>query len=286
MQTVKDDWLNDMLANENWLVSSHESFASQVGLSGIDVSVRFIGNKSIGYKLLIIVLLDKAEQAIVSLRNNSKLTILSDDLVTATGYEVYSIVFGDDCAYAGFSVGDLTKYSHDSLFLFFESICPPSTQNVGDVKEKNRSINDKFQSWTRKNLSKFISINDFDSICLKKENNSLHVLELKRIQQDPQKWCPYLDDFSNYYACQKIAGNKFRTVVYNADCNEKVAVFRFFEISNNNALRGIRYVVLSSQGSPLTTKKLYQSGERKQEFESRNRRKPSYIEKCEFKEIR
>jgi len=170
------------------------------------------------------------------------------------------------------------------LCSFFEQINPAYTKNTGNVKAENQSINDSFQSWTRSNLSGFLTINDFDSLCLKEKDSSLHVLELKRVQEEPEEWCPYLDDFSNYYACQKISGRKFRVIVYNELSITKVAVFKFDEIEKHKFV-GRRWVVSTSSCGPITTEKLYLCREGFKTFESQNRRKPKYISKCNLKDF-
>ncbi len=104
MPTVKCDWLNDLLAEEGWLVSSHSSFASQLDMVNVDVSVRFIGNRSIGYQLLMVILLDDVESSISRLQNNIKLIELFDSLTKASSHEMFIIFFGKDCCYAGDSI--------------------------------------------------------------------------------------------------------------------------------------------------------------------------------------
>lgn len=284
MRTVKSDWLNDLLANENWFVSSHKSFADRTGLTEADVSLRFIGNRSLGYKLILVILLENAETLFESFSINTKLNEFFKLLKKVSSQDLYCLVFGKDCTYAGEDVESLNQYTHEDLVEFFKQLFPSSVENVGDVKEENQSINDSFQFWTRCKLSKYITVNDFDALCVKEKNGSLHVLELKRIKDSPQEWCPYLDDAANYLACKGLIQNKFRTVAYNDNSDEMVAVFKLDEIGKEK-INGTRYVLSQSDCGPITTEKLYMCRQNNKQFESKNRRRPKFVKDCKFKEV-
>lgn len=284
MQTEKGDWLNDLLASESWLVSSHQSFVDRAGLTEADISLRFVGNRSIGYKFILVILQDDARALVDSLSSNTELEALFKLLRKVSSQSLYCLVFGKNCAYAGEDIKGLDLYTHDSLTSFFKKIIPPSVENVGNVKEENQSINDSFQSWTRSKLSKYIAVNDFDAICVKEENGSLHILELKRIKANPQEWCPYLDDAANYLACKQLVQNKFRTIAYNEGSDEAVAVFKLDDVSKEN-ISGTRYVLSQSSCGPITTEKLYMCRQNNQKFESKNKRHPKSVKSCKFGEI-
>lgn len=235
--TDKSDWFNDYLSKKGLLVSSHSSIKKYLDYEDedYDISVRFIGNVRIGYDYLLIIITNNMN----SFTPNQKLKILIDNLSCKFKKNIYTLVLPQQNYQKNqfLSAEDgLNFYKHDIEYLqnFFHSINNSFTEDIGTSKEENKSINDNFQQWTRLYLSKYITINDFDALSV--DTAKLYILELKRVEEDINTWLPYLDDYGNYIACDTIIKslgldlNHFRTIAYNVDNKENVAICILFSI--------------------------------------------------------
>jgi hypothetical protein len=237
--TNKTDWLNDKLAKKGLLVSSHHTFNTYLGYDNqdYDISLRFIGNISIGYNYILVIITDELNnfKATTQIKN----TILK--LSALFNKSVYTLVSANTKTDMNFLVStngvDFDLHDSDGLKLFFTKINHNYTQDIGVTKELNKSINDNFQQWTRNNLSKFITINDFDAISI--HTPSAYILELKRVEEDINTWLPYLDDYANYKACDNIIKslkldlNHFRTIAYNINNENEIAICMLISIEKD-----------------------------------------------------
>lgn len=227
--TNKSDWLNDKLAEKGLLVSSHHTFNTYLGYNNIDydISLRFIGNVSMGYNYILVIIVDnldlfkatsQVQSVILKLSTLFKKNVYT--LVSTNSEDIDFLVSLDGISFQ--------YYNSEDLKNFFTGINVQYTQNLGTIKEVNKSINDNFQKWTRSNLSKFITINDFDAISI--NTSTIYILELKRVEEDINTWLPYLDDYGNYKACDNIIKslnldlNHFRTIAYNLNNQDKIAI--------------------------------------------------------------
>ena len=109
-----------------------------------------------------------------------------------------------------FDTKNFINTNSEKLKEYFTKFNSRITENPGTFKAINKSINDSFQKWTRKNLSKYLVINDFDIII---KGKSL-IIELKRVKEGLNSWKPYLDDNGNYLALLNICkANKLKLLV-------------------------------------------------------------------------
>lgn len=240
-QTSKEDWLTDKLSEKGLFVSSHSSLNKHLGFEekNYDVSIRFIGNTALGYNFLLVIIVDDINE----FKNNisSNITIFINKLSEKLNKQVYTVISMKSIECQKFLASSngkkFNEYNSDLLKTFFENINQQYTKNVGTSKDINKSYNDNFQVWTRKNLSKYITINDFDAISI--DTPTVYIIELKRVDEDINTWLPYLDEYANYKACESIIKdlnldlNHFRTIGYNKKNENEIGVFIFTSIQQD-----------------------------------------------------
>lgn len=244
--TEKKDWLNDFLSEKGFLVSSHLSMNEMLGLEKeTDISIRFMGNRRISFFYFLIILAPSnlIDKTVDDLTNNQKVIDLLHKFNSFFDKELSILVLenGEDFQskyYTSLDSKSYTFHDNDTLSNFFSGLHNDFTSNIGSSKEINKTVNDIFQAWTRAYLSKFITVNDFDVVWIDK---TAYILELKRVEEDIDTWEPYLDDSSNYIACQQIINQsninpkvgKFLTIVYNENQSDLAGVFVFTNISKD-----------------------------------------------------
>jgi hypothetical protein len=225
--TQQDDWLYESLsANASILISGHPSLSQSLGLS-VDqiVSILFVGNKReiIGY-VVTIKARDGTKQTIQdvkeALSGNAVIGRLgqilgSPPLIVICSEEEHDFVVSDD-------VIAFREVDDAGMRETLSKMDKRLTQNVGVMKEINKSINDKFQLWRRGNTSKYYVFHDFDAISV----NPSVIFELKRVQENLETWKPFVDDSSNYATLNLIGrsrGIPIRVIAYNIDVKERIA---------------------------------------------------------------
>lgn len=230
--TEKKDWLNDYLGNkDSFYVSSHNSFNAKVELpDSYDISIRFVGNQRMDYEFLLVLIVDSLD--LKHLTDNSKVDNFMILFSKKFNKQLHIIIaqkdVSSDIFFTSTKTSDFKKYSSKELRDYFTKINPNITNETGVLKEINKTMNDSFQYWTRNNLSKYITVNDIDAFFI--SDSIVFILELKRVKEDLKTWLPYIDDISNYKACDKIVKslessfNNFRTVAYNIDNDKEVAI--------------------------------------------------------------
>lgn len=242
--TIKEDWLNNYLADNECFVSDHRSYSDSIGIPLEDkISLRFFGNMAIGYNFILVInaknikyyeglLIHRLEEHRVALEK-----IFDKDISV--------LVFSDECPDSFIIMENDTQEILTTLELkkFFEKINSKLVQDIGAFKRINKTSNDYFQLWTAENLSKFITFNDIDAFYIGwdsnvNSNNILHIFELKRPEESYLTWEPYLDDSSNYKAGKWMETNhsssskiRFRVICYNLSHENKVAWFIVDEVS-------------------------------------------------------
>ncbi len=232
--TIKDDWMNDYLSDHGYFVSDHESYRISLGLpKQAKVSLRFFGNVKIGYFYAIVINCDESgwKQCITTsiLEHKEKLKGILDGNISILMFDNNKDSF---CIYDG----AISKISSAQLVTYFSNINSDLTAESGTFKQINRTTNDAFQVWTRKNLSKYVSCNDIDAF--KIMGDTIEFVELKRPVQDCYNWLPYLNDYGNYKALQ-VMGRVNRniksifTLSYNANNNAKFVVFELDRIERD-----------------------------------------------------
>jgi len=77
--------------------------------------------------------------------------------------------------------------------------------------------------------------------------------ELKRIKSDVADWAPYLDEASQYYALDALAGRggyKFRVMAYNRNIKGSYGIYILDDVSNES-IKGRKMIMPSQQKSPF-----------------------------------
>jgi hypothetical protein len=252
-RTMKNDWLNDFLARiPGMIVSDHLSFSKMIGLSAQDnAAIRFVANRNQVFTYILTIQSNMAEWHRVkkTLTSNDGfgqlLTTIRDVLKYPTPILLYDNNYSDK-----YSIAADLKGFHDvddlSLHSFFTNLNEGMTKDPGNVgKQINRSVNDSFQVWTRRYLSRYVVVNDFDALLIREISSQLPIVfELKRIQEDVDTWEPYIDDQANYAAilhiCQTINAI-FYTIAYQIDRTDLIAL--------HTITRADKYVI---EGSMIT----------------------------------
>ncbi|MGN7299084.1 hypothetical protein [Ferdinandcohnia sp. SAFN-114] len=228
-QTVKNDWLNDWFADNNYFVSGHEKFSESLNLpEETKVSIRYVSlNKNFLWLLTIEADEGLWQQIQEILEDNVVFDFINSKFEKKMNILIFSPTKQDYFCYKKYN-GKYVNMDGDKLKSAFNNVLPNIDQNVGTIKEVNKSVNDNFQIWTRESLSKFSVINDFDAVYLTKDKQSKNQLfEFKRVKQDLSTWMPYLDDSSNYNRINTISnklGFSNYTLVYKVEEQSKFAV--------------------------------------------------------------
>lgn len=239
--TNTDDWLHTkLLGNEDVFISGHYSFSERIGISqDVVTSLRFAANRReiFGYFLTVnapFISWESIENEI----DASNYTIEKIKMFSNLLNFPITVILYDNEKEGVFSVStDLTRFQRVNslgLKIYFSKYNPKIVQNPGTFKDINRSINDSFQVWTRKNLSKYLVVNDFDMIVPKKSM----IFEFKRIQEDISSWKPYLDDKSNYLALMKICESnnlEMKVIAYGQEAH-KVALHDLKDVNDDTII--------------------------------------------------
>ena len=280
-QTVKEDWLNNFLSFNKYYVSDHELFAKQLKVSSdYKISLRFFGNKIIGYNYILVVKSKKLHwnnffskeslyfistltQILSNSQNKNKLSVLfySEEKLLQGRLNEFGIYFKNK----------IINCDSERLSKYFYFINPKLISSIGGEKRINKTINDYFQYWTKENLSKFISFNDVDAFKIL-ENNKILFLELKRPDESTNTWLPYLDDSANYKAGIQMESDikklKFITISYNSNQNSQISVFKINKITNEKIFGTV------SKGDPQSFNiNSFDSNNNEFNFESDRRRR-------------
>ena len=217
--TDKLDWLTDKL--------------SIFGFVSYKPEFRFIKLQDKYYFFFTIDSLEKTD--LISVMNENHYKTLNNKIsdLFIIGYDNNKFVITKD--------GNTFKELDDKeLSIYFENLNPELTKNVGTSKEINKSQNDSFQIWTRKNLSKYSTINDIDAMYINK--NDIVLLELKRPKtQNHMVWNPYPDDIANYIALEdisKLLKCKYYIITYNI--NDENLVTLHFNLKFNKENKKIQ----------------------------------------------
>ena len=235
MYTDKEDWLIDYYSRyKNFYISGHDSFSKRIGLSNKESEyLHFIGNKKGIYAYILSIGLD-FDRDLEDVKSKVEKSSLIEKIKDVFG-SLHVILYDKEVKEQNdFWVLDSTFINMDSKSLekYFSNINPMLTRNKGTIKNINASINDNFQVWGRKHLSKYIVKTDFDIFTL----NNPTIFELKRVQQDTAEWMPYLDDKANYRCLKKICyQNKmdFKILAYRQDREMEVAYHKIQKIDDD-----------------------------------------------------
>lgn len=256
-QTEKFDWFTTYLSQQPNVLVSDDDFLFKLfnTVSNGEFSIRFIGNARIGYQLFLIIkndnlnFLSAQTQAL-----NNLIDFLNTLLATNLKVIVCKSSLSTDISLASFHIYNKSNSTFnacnaDSLATAFTRINKDYTQNVGNAKTINRTVNDDFQLFTRTKLSHFLIANDLDAIIFKQDQITQHfsiekILELKRINirfNTVNQWKPYTNDTSNYLAVRSICDSiqaADRTIVYYSDeaNGTDVGVHTLTSISRQNIL--------------------------------------------------
>ena len=204
MQTVKNDWLNDLLANHDYHVSGHPTFAEKLGISG-EATLRFARlRENIIYFLAIKPVKKKSvyQQEYLDAFRAGKINLFINkfphliQLFYAEELSVFNLFFP--------SKGYFKEVSFDRMVDFVSHVNEDFRRAAGASKAINVSMNDAFQFWTRNFLSAYAVVNDIDAFTLAGDQPLF--LELKRLStQSIIEWQPYLDDRANFASLNIIA---------------------------------------------------------------------------------
>lgn len=235
-QTAKLDWFTTHLSQQPNVLVSDDDFLLKVSniASNGEFSIRFIGNASIGYRLFLIIKNDDLDfLSNQTLALNNLIDFLNALLATDLIVIICKSSLSSDISLANFYIYEKVRsFFHycnaDRLATAFTNINSNYTENVGETKSINKTVNDDFQLFTRTKLSRFLTANDIDAIVLEQNQTTQlyrieRILELKRIDiqfNTVNTWKPYMKDYSNYNAVRYIcnaSGANDRTIVYYAD---------------------------------------------------------------------
>lgn len=227
-QTVKSDWLNDHLADKSY-VSGHESFRDDLGLPKKAIpAIRYINLSGEYLWLLTIEAPEETWQIIKEeLGENETFKLIKSKFENKLNVLLFSPDIEGSFSYKDHS-RDYVDTDGNGLKQILSNELNGIDTNIGTIKEKNKSINDNFQIWTRENLSKYSVINDFDALQLTDEEGKKGMIyELKRVQEDIATWEPYVDDTRNYQRVNTISsklGFNNVTLAYNVTNKDAFSV--------------------------------------------------------------
>lgn len=248
-ETNKTDWMNDLLAEHDYFVSDHITFSEKLGLPAeYQASLRFFGNVRMGYRYILVIKFNDNENQptfnndIFDLRINEFKRIFGG--LSALNQNFSVLFYSNTGSYFIYFNSKLEYCDSARLSKYFGYIDPSLTSNLGASKKINVSINDNFQYWTRENLSKFITFNDFDAFKLFSDGK-LNILELKRPDKSLiENWFPRTNDIANYKACLRISEDSeyidFCTVAYNSHDQGKLLSVYISNINYQNQITGTR----------------------------------------------
>ena len=247
-KTVKKDWLNDYFSENGTLMSGHPSFAEQFGLSNsISCTIRFIHDyqKANSIFFLTIETTDKKEfENFKSHRNNSALT----GLYNLFGKSLIVLFYSKDSFYMyDFGSGGITDTSSELLKEIIKRLNSNLVLSTGSTKQINKTINDTFQQWTRRELTSKCVVNDIDGIFLR--NGKCILIELKRVKDRLHEWRPFLDDLPNYKALKVISKSINAEVylyAYNENQSDHVAFHFHLDTTRWDCIKG-KFIV----GEPI-----------------------------------
>jgi hypothetical protein len=215
------------------------------GLQREDITVlRFIGNRNITYCLILTVSTDYRQwQRVKTALLATESKVLLEKIRDFIHAPLISIIYDPkvEDKFSIFAGSDFSEVNGVGLSKAITDIDRQITDNVGTIKEINASINDTFQVWTRKYLSKYVTINDFDAFSLEKRI----IYELKRIKGNINDWRPYLDDHANYATLLQITKKANRAalmvVAYERNKPELVALHKIMN-ADKESIKG-RFIV-------------------------------------------
>lgn len=237
-QTEKFDWYTKLLSeHQHILVSDDDAIQKMFGVeTGGEFSLRYVGNKSMGYKVVIIakhpddiVFLNRYPEEVMFISRMARMLFKQRVPIITCKSELSASIANAKFGVFEVENKSVIECSADELAkkVFF-TLDSRLVNNVGEVKELNKSINDDFQLFTRQKLSKYLVANDIDALMT---GGLLLFIELKRIDEafnDLADWMPYLDDFSNYSALHHISktleGSRVRVIAYPKNKSSMVAI--------------------------------------------------------------
>ncbi|MEC3885503.1 hypothetical protein VKA52_17425 [Halobacillus sp. HZG1] len=268
-RTSKSDWLNDWLAQmNNMYVSGHESFRKRLNLPDNSVvTIRYINLRGRYIWILTVESIEEDWSAIkTSLTNNQDFNLINEKF----GKELNILLFSPtNPNIFSYKIFDRNYIDVDSngLIMAFNSQLPNINQNPGTVKNRNKSLNDNFQLWTRSKLSKYSVINDFDAVFLNNgSGKDDYIYELKRVRENMDSWEPYTDELRNYERVNKISGMlSFNNMIlaYNFD-NPNHFAAHYNVNPQNSAIKGTKSVFSVLENSYIDKPKNYVSTRKRQ----------------------
>lgn len=242
MKTEKEDWLNDLLADQPEIfVSGHAKNQSLLDMpEHTCAALRFLGNRN-GPEAYILTIDAKRElwDEIFDKLNDRKSAAFEKIQIwkQQLGFEIPCIIYHElNPDEFGYHRDGEMVIDGRGLLDEFERMSPSLTKNndSGRVKSINISVNDYFQRWGREHLSKYYIINDFDAISINADGH-LTLYELKRVKEDLRTWEPYLDDKSNYSLLMSICRerkHRMRVIVYQVNNKDHVAIHQIISVSD------------------------------------------------------
>lgn len=244
-KTIKNDWLNNFLAEKGALMSGHPTISALLGVSdNVLCCFRFIYDYSKGSIIYILTIESTQEDELAKFINNSP----------AKSLKTFYDVFGKDLMILFYSTSNFAIYNEKTnainaittseLQNLISNLNPNLTKNIGSTKAINKTINDAFQGWTRSNLTKKCVINDIDGFYYIKSGKSMF-LELKRVEEDLDTWKPYMDDLPNYRALREISNqlNGAMLVYAYQSSNDKLLAMHYnLNTTSWNEIKG-RYIL-------------------------------------------
>lgn len=266
-QTVKNDWLNNWLSNNNnTFVSGDDKFRNSLNLPlEAKSTIRYINLRS---KYLWILTIEAPEEVWRSvkeqLENNGLFNSINSKFQNKLNVLLFSPNTLDSFSYKSHN-GNYIDTDSNGLQTMLNKELPEVNQNLGTRKEMNKSINDNFQIWTRSNLSKYCVINDFDAVYLSDKQNIIY--ELKRVKEDISTWEPYIDDSRNYQRINQISSQldfSNITIAYNLNNTSIFAVHKNL-IPQASQISGVRaFYDVQSNGYITNSQKEYASKRKRQ----------------------
>lgn len=230
-KTKKTDWMNDALAGAGAFVSDHSSYSQRIGLDDrFKVSLRFLGNAKIGYFIFLVIISEEETEVSSSLANS-----IFDHLsyIEKHGVEVKAAIICDIEKYHIISDRTTSILEKQDLAAWFGNINEElSRRQTTAVKLINKSMNDKFQEFTREQLSNYITCNDIDAVLPfnSADGPRFALLELKRPVESIDGWRPYSADLANYKAMLRIsdeAKGVAVTIAYNEEGEDDFLLLRY-----------------------------------------------------------
>jgi len=231
MYTDTVDWLTDYFSKYShyFYISGHESLSISFDIPDSIIHFIFYGNKKGIFAYILSIDVSSVNREVVKAKI-MKHSLL--DKISSIFGKIHIVLYDKQNNFSVFVSSKFVDMNSSSLEKYFSKVNSILTRNKGTIKDVNISINNYFQAWGRKHLSKYIVQNDIDVFTIKTPS----IFELKRVQQDTAEWMPYLDDKANYRCLKKICyQNKmdFKILAYRQDREMEVAYHKIQKIDDD-----------------------------------------------------